>query len=76
MEIWLLTAFWIWEAVMATFFGLAENIGKLHADEVYALFLHHADDIFFGVLAHMVGSPFEMKKGPVSFGFRSTRPLD
>ena len=57
-------------------FGLAKNIGKLHADEVYALFLHHADDIFFGVLAHMVGSPFEMKKGPVSFGFRSTRPLD
>ena len=43
-------------------FGLAKNIGKLHADEVYALFLHHADNIFFGVLAHMVGSPFEMKK--------------
>ena len=64
--IWLLTAFWIWEVVMATFFSLAEHIGKLHADEVDAFLLHHADNIFFGIFAHTVKFPFHMKKGPVS----------
>ena len=46
--------------------GLAKHIGKLHADEVYAFLLHHADDIFLGVFAHTIKFPFHMKKGPVS----------
>ena len=33
-------------------FGLAKDIGELHADEVNALFLYHADDIVLGVFAH------------------------
>ena len=45
---------------------LAEHIGKLHADEVDAFLLHHADNIFFGIFAHTVKFPFHMKKGPVS----------
>ena len=51
---------------MATFFSLAEDIGELHADEVDAFLLHHADNIFFGIFAHTVKFPFHMKKGPVS----------
>ena len=31
-----------------------ENIGKLHTDEVDAVFFHHADNVFFGIFAHKV----------------------
>ena len=54
---------------------LAEHIGKLHADEVDAFLLHHADNIFFGIFAHTVKFPFHMKKRTSKPRFRSTRPL-
>ena len=49
---WLLTAFSIWEAVMATLFQHAENVGELEADELDLLLLHNADDVLFVVDHH------------------------
>ena len=44
----------------------AENIGKLHTDELYVFFLHNADNIFTGVLCHSCKSPLQTEVLPLS----------
>ena len=46
-------------------FELAEDVGKLHADELHVALARHADDVFLAVLAHGCDLPEKMKRAKV-----------